>query len=445
MSGLLIKTKKFILLLGDLACLYLGLYLTLMARYGYPVNVSDWQRHLIPFSLVFGGWLMLFFINDFYNLKVSYNTNNLLNKLLSTLIIGGIMAVLLFYFVGPLIDTLKPQRVLLIDLGITLLLLFFWRKIFYRFIKSDSIVNRVLIIGQTPLSEKLLKEINRRPQLGYRAQIIAQASNDLPFYCLENKIDILISSYELKNHPNTAERIFKCLAMEVDVYNINNFYEIITNRIPVEHIDHSWFLENLSENSKKLYEIIKRLTDVVLSIIGLIAAIPLTPFIALIIKLESPGPVIFKQYRIGKNGKKFLAMKFRSMTQDSEKEGPKWTTQNDARVTKFGKLIRKTRLDEIPQLINILKGEMSFVGPRPEQPEFVATLSEQIPFYKERLLVRPGLAGWGQLNAPWHGASKEDSLEKLEFDLYYIKNRSLFFDFLILLKTIRVVFMRKGQ
>ena len=182
-----------------------------------------------------------------------------------------------------------------------------------------------------------------------------------------------------------------------------------------------------------------------MSIIGLFAAIFLTPFIALIIKLESPGPVIFRQIRTGKNGKDFLAMKFRSMVQDAEKNGAQWAVKNDARITKFGKFMRKTRLDEIPQLLNILRGEMSFVGPRPERPEFVKTLSEKIPFYRERLLVKPGLTGWAQLLGPAYGGSEAESLEKVKYDLYYIKNRSILLDISIILKTIKLVFTRRGQ
>ena len=148
---------------------------------------------------------------------------------------------------------------------------------------------------------------------------------------------------------------------------------------------------------------------------------------------------------VGKNGKEFLAMKFRSMVKDAEKNGAQWATKNDSRVTRFGRLMRKTRLDEIPQLINILRGEMSLVGPRPERPEFIELLSQQIPFYRERLLVKPGLAGWAQLLGPAYGGSEKETLEKLKYDLYYIKNRSLMLDLSIILKTIRVVLGGRGQ
>lgn len=445
MSNFIIKTKKIILLLGDIGVFYLALYLTLIARYSYPIQNSNWERHLLPFSLVFVFWLIVLFISEFYELKTSHNTNNLISIIVKLSIINGIIAIVMFYFFTPFIDTIRPQRVLIIDLIFSGFLLFCWRKIFFRFIKSPNIANRVLIIGQTPLSTLLKKEINKRTQLGYQAEIIAQASEDLPMKCIEDNIDILISAYDLKNHPNTSQKIFNCLSLGVDVYNINSFYEQVVEKIPIEYIEHSWFLENLAEHSKKFYEIIKRISDIVLSLIGLLIAIPLTPIISLMIKMGSSGPIIFKQTRTGKNNKKFMAMKFRSMVANAEKNGPQWAEKNDSRVTRFGSFMRKTRIDEIPQLINILRGEMSFVGPRPERPEFVEILARDIPFYNERLLVKPGLAGWAQLKGPAYGGSKEESLEKLKYDLYYIKNRSLLLDIGIILKTIKIVLNGKGR
>src|SRR3989339_218141 len=418
MSDFFVKTKKLILILGDIGTLYLALYLTLIARYGYPINPGVWNRHLIPFSVLFLIWVIVLFINDFYDLRIIYN---------------------------PFIGTIRPQRVLVIDIVFSLIILFIWRKIFYNFIKSTKIANNIYIIGQSSLNQTLIDEIKRRPQLGYQVITTSETPTDLNKFCLENNIYILVSAQSLRDDSQTARNIFSCLSLGIDVYNINTFYELITNKIPVEHIEHSWFLENLTEHSKKFYEITKRFFDLVFSAFGLIVAIPLTPIIALIIKLESPGTIIFKQIRTGKNGRVFLAMKFRSMVKDAEKSGAQWAQKNDPRITRFGSLMRKTRLDEIPQLINILKGEMSFVGPRPERPEFITILITEIPFYNERLLVKPGLTGWAQLKGPTYGGSKTESLEKLKYDLYYIKNRSLLLDLSILLKTVKLILGGKGQ
>jgi len=445
MSSLILKTKKISLLLGDVSCLYLALYATLFLRYGSDFDSQQWDKHFQAFSLIFMAWLIVFFIADLYDLKVSYNNLALLSNYAKATIINGIIAVLLFYFLTPLFPDIKPQRVLIIDIIFSAGLLIIWRKLFYNLIKSPQIANRVLLIGVNDLSQELLQEINKRSQLGYQAQIIDQLPDNLKRFCINKNIDTLVSSEKLHSDKETARKIFDCLSLGIDVYNISGFYELIAQKIPVKHIEMSWFLENLSENTKKSYEILKRMIDIFCAIIGLILTIPLVPFIALIIKLESRGPIIFKQIRTGKNGKEFLAMKFRSMINDAEKNGAQWAAKNDARVTRFGRLMRMTRLDEIPQLINILRGEMSLVGPRPERPEFIEMLSEQIPFYRERLLVLPGLAGWAQLMGPAYGGSTEETLEKLQYDLYYVKNRSLMLDLSIILKTIRVVLSGRGQ
>ncbi|MFA6227936.1 MAG: sugar transferase [Patescibacteria group bacterium] len=445
MTGFILKTKKFFLFLGDIGCLYLALYLTLVLRYWGNTTSENWPTHAGAFLFIFMAWLLVFYISDFYELKISYNNFSLLTNYGRAIIINGIIAVLLFYFLAPLFPSIKPQRVLIIDLVVTFILLFGWRKIFYGLIKSPQIANHVLIIGNNPLSAELLEEIKKRPQLGYVAQVSSQIPEDLKKYCIDNNIDILTADNTLHADASTAKKIFDCLSLGIDVHRLTDFYETIAQKVPVESIELGWFLENLTENSKKSYEIFKRLIDVILAIAGLIVATPLMPFIALIIKIESPGPVIFRQIRVGKNGKEFLAMKFRSMVKDAEKNGAQWATKNDARVTRFGRIMRKTRLDEIPQLLNILRGEMSLIGPRPERPEFTATLAQEIPFYSERLLVKPGLAGWAQLLGPAYGGSQKETVEKLKYDLYYIKNRSLLLDLSITLKTIGVVFGGRGQ
>src|SRR6185503_1124709 len=192
-------------------------------------------------------------------------------------------------------------------------------------------------------------------------------------------------------------------------------------------------------------EIVKRLVDVALSLVGLMLALPVMAVVAAAIKMESRGPALFRQPRLGQNGRVFILNKFRSMREDAEKEtGPVWAQQQDPRVTRVGAFLRKTRLAELPQLFNVLVGDMSFIGPRPERPEFVYELQKQIPFYMERLSVKPGITGWAQVRYRY-GASVEDALEKLQYDLYYIKNLSLFLDLVILIATIQVVLFARGR
>ncbi len=446
MNGIIVKTKKGLLIGGDLVILYFSLWLTLALRFGLSGSSNQFESHFWPFSFVFFFWLIIFFISELYDIKISYNNFSLANILARTLLISGLIAILIFYFLGPLFEnTIKPQRVLIIDLAITGVLIFFWRKLFYTTIKSEKIANNALIMANNPLAHELIEEIRNRPQLGFKAITTNAFPDNLRLFCETNKIDLLVVSSEMKNDSESAKKIFDCLSLGIDIYSLNGFYEQVTGKVPVKDIEHSWFLENLTENSKKFYEVIKRVMDIILAIIGLAISLFIAPIVALIIRMESSGPIIFKQIRTGKNGKTFLALKFRSMINDAEKNGAQWAEKNDPRVTKFGRIMRKTRLDEIPQLINILKGDMSFVGPRPERPEFIEILAQDIPFYKERLLVKPGLTGWAQLNGPAYGGSKEESLEKLKYDLFYIKNRSLFLDLSVILKTVKVIISRKGQ
>jgi exopolysaccharide biosynthesis polyprenyl glycosylphosphotransferase len=192
-------------------------------------------------------------------------------------------------------------------------------------------------------------------------------------------------------------------------------------------------------------EIVKRLFDVSASLLGVILSAPLMVIAAIAIKLESPGPVLYRQPRLGKNGCVFILNKFRSMRRDAEKEtGPIWSTEHDPRVTRIGAMLRRTRVDELPQLFNVLFGQMSFIGPRPERPEFVEKLQEQIPYYMERLAVKPGITGWAQVKYRY-GSSLEDAVEKLQYDLYYIKNLSLFLDLLIVLNTVQVILFARGR
>lgn len=230
------------------------------------------------------------------------------------------------------------------------------------------------------------------------------------------------------------------------VYDLADFYEQLWFKVPVMHTQRGWLLFahgfELLHNALALR--IKRLLDIVVSLVLLVAALPVMLLVAITVLLESRGPVLFRQVRTGLNGREFEILKFRSMVVDAEKDGPRWAAARDPRITRVGRIIRALRLDELPQLVNVIRGEMSFIGPRPERPVFNRELESQIPFYELRQLVRPGITGWAQVMYAY-GASAEDALEKLQYDLYYIKNYSLMLDFAILLKTLRVVALGRGR
>jgi len=242
------------------------------------------------------------------------------------------------------------------------------------------------------------------------------------------------------------QKLMKARFSGLRVYDLADFYEQRWFKVPVMHTQRGWLLFahgfDLLHNALALR--LKRLIDIVAAVIFLILCVPVMLIIATAVRLESRGPALFRQTRTGLNGKEFEILKFRSMYLDAEKGGPQWASARDPRVTKVGRLLRVLRLDELPQLINVIKGEMSFIGPRPERPVFIRELEKKIPFYDLRQLVRPGITGWAQVMYNY-GASMDDALEKLQYDLYYIKNYSLLLDFAILLRTLRVVILGRGQ
>lgn len=255
--------------------------------------------------------------------------------------------------------------------------------------------------------------------------------------------DIALTESDLRNLIALKLKGYKVL-------DLIDFHEYFLRKIPVKLIKDCKYFFNMGVYRhydhffKKLYIFGKRLLDIVASVLILILTCPIMVLTAIAIKLESEGGAIFKQVRTGLNGKPFVLYKFRSMRKDAEKDGAKWASENDSRVTKVGKFIRKTRIDELPQLFNVLKGDMSLIGPRPERPEFDQKLEREIPYYSLRYLVKPGLTGWAQVNYPY-GASVEDAEQKLTYDLYYVKNASFLLDIEIALKTIKVIFFAKGR
>ena len=249
-----------------------------------------------------------------------------------------------------------------------------------------------------------------------------------------------------KDRPSgLVSRVLDARSNGITILEMPAVYEGLAMRVPVEHIyDQRLFpVDGSGLYSKEYMQKVRRLADFGLSALFLLAMLPVIAFIALIIRLDSPGPTFFKQKRVGKDGRIFTLWKFRSMRQDAEENGAVWAVKNDDRVTRVGRWIRLLRIDEIPQLYNVLRGEMSLIGPRPERPEFVRELEKQIPYYNIRHAVRPGITGWAQVNYRY-GASVKDARNKLEYDLYYIKNRSLLLDTKIILKTIGVVLFGQG-
>lgn len=303
-----------------------------------------------------------------------------------------------------------------------------------------------LFVVNDKIQEKLLADLKKNSFTGRVTLLAASQWGSLGKHLERawNSIIVATTSEEL-NH-ELGPVLMQARFSGQPVRDLSLFYEDSWRKVPIYYLEHDWFV--LSEGFGLVHNPVglrlKRLADMVLSLLLLLLTWPLMVLTALAVKLESPGPAIYRQIRTGKDGAEFTIFKFRSMRQDAEKDGAKWATANDARITRVGKFIRLTRLDELPQLWNVLRGDMSFIGPRPERPEFNRDLETKIPFYNLRHLVRPGITGWAQVLYPY-GASVEDAKEKLQYDLFYIKNYSLILDLQIVLKTISVVVLGRGR
>ncbi|OIQ49154.1 UDP-N-acetylgalactosamine-undecaprenyl-phosphate N-acetylgalactosaminephosphotransferase [Pseudodesulfovibrio hydrargyri] len=327
-----------------------------------------------------------------------------------------------------------------------------WRKI-------PGMVHRVVIVGNGELADEmkgLALASNGRYQFrdfiecvpGQWSDPEAQVDNptrEILDRAKKAKATKVVISLTERRGAFPLQEILNCKLSGMEVLDAPEFYERVNGKLMLENITPSWFIFSKGFKIMGLRRFFKRIGDIVLSLIGIILVSPLLPLVALAIKLDSPGPVLFKQIRVGKADENFVIYKFRSMRQDAEKEsGAVWAVQGDNRITKLGAFLRKSRIDELPQLFNVLIGDMSLVGPRPERPEFVKDLKKVIPYYSERHFVKPGITGWAQVRYPY-GASVEDAIEKLRYDLYYIKNYSLFLDLRIMIDTISVMARKMGR
>jgi exopolysaccharide biosynthesis polyprenyl glycosylphosphotransferase len=308
-----------------------------------------------------------------------------------------------------------------------------------------------------PAVGEIIDEFTYNPQIGFvpafvlssnggqsargKVQVVHDESEAFA-HIREDRIPIVVINGN-GTHRELYEKLLEDRSSSVRFYSLARFYEFAMQKVPLDVITRGWLLENVRSDSGRLFEVYKRAMDIFISSLMLIVSLPLWPLIAIAIKLESKGPVLFRQDRLGKDRRIFTILKFRTMRLNGNNHAP--TEKGDARVTAVGDFLRKTRLDEIPQAVNILKGDMSFVGPRPERPELAEQLAREVPFYYERNRVLPGITGWDQVCGEYHSPSSPDTYKKIQYDLYYIKNRSVQLELTIFLRTIRTILFREGR
>lgn len=449
--------KSFILFMGDMAAYYAALSLMILARY-YDAHLAYFfEIHFIPFSIIFAVWVITTYISGLYELRAVKNTPSFYNRLYKVFLFNAASAISIFYLLPYFQVT--PRANLFIVIAAAFIFIIFWRWV-AQYTMAARGASRILFFGQSKEVIELADFLQQNPQIGYLPTAIMAIDNkdhltelplkvfsfnhSLPRIIKDEGIELIVASTDIKKNETLVRMLFQAVPLGVPVFDFLSFYENVTGKIPVSLVGEVWFLENLVGVKNDYYEFLKRYSDLIMATLLGIPALVFFPFIALAVKLNSPGPVFYKQKRVGLGGKDFSLIKYRSMVHGAEAMDWKKRDGPDPRHTKVGAFLRKSYLDELPQIINILKGEMSFVGPRPERPEFVKQLKNKIPFYEIRLLVKPGITGWAQINME-NDASVEDAMEKLQHDLAYIKNRSVWFDLTIALKTIRTMVSRSGR
>ena len=462
-----IPTRTLLLGISEACLISLALVVSALARLGAGEAgvMLTYQYGSLKILFVAVAFLTCMYYFDLYDSAIVSNRREALVRLIQVMGVAYIVLGLLYYLYPPV----KLGRGIF-HLGFLFagLLLLLWRRLFSALNSTQRLAERVVILGDGPLAKSLLHEIETRPELGIRVagrsprlgnenypsnkergetpNILAQTS-----YCealsLDREvrgIDRIVVAMDERRGMLPVNSLLSLKNHGVQVQDGNDVYESITGKVPIESIRLSWLLFSPGCYSSRLFLVYKRVASLVTSTIGLLLSLPLLPFVVLAIKISSPGKILYRQNRVGREGVVFRCYKFRTMHSDAEADsGPTWARDDDPRITRVGSFLRKTRMDEIPQLWNVLKGDMSLVGPRPERPEFVAELNQKIPYYHLRHSVRPGITGWAQVLYKY-GSSVEDAKEKLRYDLYYVKNASAGLDLLIILNTIKIVLLGRG-
>lgn len=431
MNNFLIRGRQTITLFIDIIIGFLALFTTLLLRYGFNNLPNQLDIHIGIFSIIIAIFIFSFYIFNLYSPRFNKNITEFNDSFIKSIIVSFALSILFFYTLGSFFN-LAPKTNLVIFTVIFSIIDFYIRIIIKRQYVSKNINRKVLIVNnnQNPLAD----EIKNNNHSGY--EIVGEIDSFDYEKILELKPDaVIMGSIESEHLPH----IYTLAKSEIYTSTISLFYEQAFQKIPTEVSTEENIVE-YTNRANNLFTTIKRSIDISISIIFLVILSPIIIIVSILVKLSSKGPILFRQTRVGIDDHLFTIYKFRSMHTDSEKDGPVWTKDDktDSRITPLGRILRKTHLDEIPQLINILRGDLSFVGPRPERPEFTKIIEEKIPYYNLRHNVKPGLTGWAQINYRY-GASVSDANEKLKYDFYYIKNKNIFLDILIIAKTFAMI------
>jgi sugar transferase (PEP-CTERM system associated) len=399
---------------------------------------------------------LCFYYNDLYDLTVVHSNRELVVRLLQA---AGAATIVLAAACVVFPTLLLDPSTFVTALGVFVVAVVTWRLAFNRLAHGPHLEERLLIVGTGLTARTLAQQIGRQQDFAYRLIGFVEESNetsmirqhdvlgtaeDIDRIVATRHVDRIVVGLSDRRGRLPIEQLLRAKMSGVRVEDATTTYERLTGKILLDGLKPSWLIFSDGFRASRITRFVKRMLDLSFSIILAIVSLPFMALTALAIRLDSPGPLLYSQERVGENGAVFKIFKFRSMRRDAELAGkPVWARDNDDRITRTGRFIRTTRLDELPQLWNIMRGDMSFVGPRPERPFFVDQLANKIPFYLQRHSVKPGLTGWAQVKYQY-GSTVEDAMEKLRYDLYYIKHLSIIFDLTIVLDTVKVILFGKG-
>lgn len=449
--------KKLITLpVGDFILSIIALDLAFFLRIGsLQLQEEDSIFNLIA-KFLFFGFVLIFssFFLEIYNQEKLDRKKDIILKIAIEILISFFILSSLYYIIP---EIMLGRGLLLISLLAFGSFQFLWH-VSYRVLKPLRFASNVIILGTGPLAQKIGKAVNSTNNHYHIAGYINLSNepvcvpsgsilldnNELLNTVRNKKAHKIVVSLSERRGIFPLDELLECKFCGIEVIDAPSFYEEVTGKLLIDEITPSWFIFSEGFRMTPFRRSGKRILDIFIASIGLMIYLPLLPIIALLIKIDSSGPILFKQLRVGEGDKSFHLYKFRTMHRDAENgTGAVWAQEDDPRVTRIGKILRITRLDEMPQFYNVLRGDMSIIGPRPERPEFVTELKNLIPYYSERHFVKPGITGWAQIHYSY-GSSVEDAIEKLRYDLYYIKHISPYLDVMIIIETIKVMLFGKG-
>lgn len=421
----------FMLVIPVLAWCYIGLFLTMSLWYPAGLTIINWQSHLLHFSIVYLMWLIVFFSYRLFDWDVLRSIRSVLGRIFVSLVICSALGALYFYFQPALLIT--PRRFLLAHVFITGLGIIFWYLLMRRAVISNR--KRKVYVHSSHLTNDIQQLIKDHSLMGLEFAGSLSGETNLAHG------SILVVPTRGEINAEDSKTLFAVRNQGVQFVEFYELYENLTRSVHLSVLSDTWLILSINYYSHQLFDVLKRVIDLSFGLLGSLVFLVSYPVIGLLVKTTSHGPILFSQPRVGQNGKVFTLYKYRTM--NSASANNTWTALGDSRITKLGSILRSLRIDELPQSLNILKGDMSIVGPRPEQVNIVKELEVEIPYYNERHAVKPGLTGWAQLHV--YAGSLEETKKKLQYDLYYIKHRSLLFDAEIIIKTFYNVITFSGR